>query len=223
MTKLCIALDTDLNKAFSILDQLKEFPVVFKVGPVLFLEGGIEILEKIKSANKELFLDLKLYDIPNTVRNAVTKAERLGVDYITLHILGGEDMLKSAVSARKIIKLLGVTLLTSQERELLRLVQSTLDNSETFVLHLSKLAAKVGLDGVVCSAYEVRKVKKETGMFCAVPGIRLYLSPEDQRRTSSPEFAIAEGADMIILGREIYKSKDPARIVEEIISRINGR
>jgi len=110
MSKLCVALDIDKRKALDLIGKLSKYPLVFKVGSRLFLDGGKEVIEEIKRKDREVFLDLKLHDIPNTVKIAVQKAEELGVDYLTLHTLGGEKMMEWAVSGKENLKLLGLFL-----------------------------------------------------------------------------------------------------------------
>lgn len=220
MPKLCVALDVDRKRALDLIDRLSEYPIVFKVGPRLFLDGGREIIDEVKTRKREAFLDLKLHDIPNTVKIAVQKAEELGVDYLTLHTLGGERMMEWAVSERNRIKLLGVTILTSHDESYLNFLRTELSSLKEMVLYLAGKARECGLDGVVCSAKEVREVKEKTELLTVVPGIRLGGETQDQVRVLTPEKAVSLGADMIVMGREIYGSSKPERVVEEVLRRI---
>lgn len=220
MPKLCVALDVDKEKASDLVERLSGYPVVFKIGPRLFLDGGREIIKEIKTREREVFLDLKLHDIPNTVKIAVQKAEELGIDYLTLHTLGGEKMMEWAVLGKDRIKLLGVTVLTSHDESYLRFLKTGFSGLEEMVLYLAGKAKECGLDGIVCSAKEVQKVKERTGMLAVVPGIRLGGETQDQVRVLTPEEAVSLGADMIVMGREIYGSSEPEKVVEEVLSRI---
>ncbi|NPA41432.1 MAG: orotidine-5'-phosphate decarboxylase [Aquificae bacterium] len=223
MAKLCVALDLPKEEALNLLKTLKGYPLIMKVGPPLFLEGGREITEAVKENNFELFLDLKLHDIPNTVTLAVEKAHDLGADYLTLHTLGGMEMLQSAVSRKGNVKLLGVTLLTSHDQNYLGFLKTAFGGVEDMVLYLAQTAKEAGLDGVVCSAGEVEKIKKRTGLITVVPGIRLHAPPQDQKRVFTPKEAVERGADIIVMGREIYRSENPKKTVEEILNHVLGR
>ncbi len=222
MLKICVALDVDREKALALVERLSTFPLVFKVGPKLFMDSGKEIVGKIKSSGREIFLDLKLHDIPNTVRLSVEKAEELGVDYLTIHTLGGREMLEWALRGRKRVKLIGVTLLTSHGEEYLKFLKTEFRSIRDMVLYLSTVAKEAGLDGVVCSGKEVEEVKKNTGLFTVVPGIRLLQKREDQVRVLTPQEAAKKGADMIVMGREIYRSEEPEKVIREVLERIGG-
>ncbi len=220
MPKLCVALDLGPEEALKLVDSLLDLPVVFKVGPSLLLSCGPSVIKHIKDRGKEVFLDLKLHDIPTAVARAVSVAESLGADYLTVHTLSGPEVLETASKTALKVKLLGVTLLTSHGEDYLEAVKLGFRSVEEAVLHLSLLAKEKGLYGVVCSGEEVRKVKEKTGLFTVVPGVRLKSSPEDQRRVKTPEEAVRNGADMIVMGREIYKDPNPKRVVEDVLSRI---
>lgn len=220
MPKLCVALDVDRERALDLIDRLSNYPIVFKIGPCLFLDDRKEVIREVKRRKREVFLDLKLHDIPNTVKIAVQKAEELGVDYLTLHTLGGERMMEWAVSGRFRMKLFGVTILTSHDESYLEFLRADFGSLKEMVLYLAERAKTCGLDGIVCSAKEVKEVKEKTGLLTVVPGIRLGVETQDQVRVLTPEEAIALGADMIVMGREIYRSSKPERVVEEVLKRI---
>ena len=223
MAKLCVALDTDYERALSLAQELKDYPLIFKVGYKLFIPHGVEFLKKLKEVapNSELFLDLKLHDIPNTVRNGVVGASQLGVNYLTLHTLGGKEMLKTASEVKGNTKLLGVTLLTSHDEGYLKDLGINLSKDE-FVLKLAQWGLEGGCDGLVCSAQEVALLKERLGDFLAVvPGIR----PEgfdkgDQRRVATPREAVARGADILVVGRPIVLAENPRAVVESILEEI---
>ncbi len=187
------------------------------MGLQLFSLCGPKIVELIHKKGADVFLDLKLFDIPNTVAGAVRSAARLRVKMLSLHILGGQEMLKAAIdsakkeSRRLKIKpplLIGVTVLTSKEIK------------EGEVLKLARLGINCGLDGVVCSVKEAvllrRQIKKK--FFMVTPGIRLNkIGQDDQKRTATPGEAIKAGVDFIVIGRPILEAKDPLKVVKELI------
>lgn len=216
--KIILALDVDsFSKAKYFVNKLYPKIKIFKVGLQLFSLCGPKIVELIHKKGADVFLDLKLFDIPNTVAGAVRSAARLRVKMLSLHILGGQEMLKAAIdsakkeSRRLKIKpplLIGVTVLTSKETK------------EGEVLKLVRLGINCGLDGVVCSVKEAvllrRQIKKK--FFMVTPGIRLNkISRDDQKRTATPGEAIKAGADFLVIGRPILEAKDPPKIVKELI------
>lgn len=221
MKQIILALDVDnLEKAKKFVNKLYPKIKVFKVGSQLFTGYGPKIIEFIHKKGAEVFLDLKFYDIPNTVANAMRQAVRLKVKMLTLHISGGEEMLKAAVKAAreeakklKIKKplLIGVTILTSKE------------TNPQEVLRLAKLGLKSGLDGVVCSAKEVGFLKRSIrGKFIAVtPGIRPPTSgADDQKRTATAAQAIKAGSDFLVVGRPILEAKDPLKALMSLWGKV---
>ncbi len=220
MAKLCVALDISYSEAVKLLETLRGYPLIFKVGIKLLLQAGREIIDLIKKKEGEVFLDLKLHDIPNTVKLAVEEARDMGVDFLTVHTLGGEEMLHYAVSSKGSLKLLGVTLLTSHGKEYLNFLKASFGSVEEAVLYLANKAKERGLDGVVCSAWEARQIKDETGLLTVVPGIRYSASWEDQKRVCTPSEAVARGADILVMGRDIYTSSDPRKVVEDVLRQI---
>ncbi|MDW8095892.1 MAG: orotidine-5'-phosphate decarboxylase [Aquificaceae bacterium] len=222
MAKLCIALDTNLHQALELVRSLRGYPLVFKVGYKLFVSHHRAITDKIKENGFELFLDLKLHDIPNTVREGLLSAKDLGADYVTIHISAGREALRQAVEVKGKVKLLGVSLLTSLGEEDLKDV-GICEDREKHVMHLANLALSIGLDGVVCSGYEVNilKQKIEKPFLAVVPGIRLEGEPaEDQKRVVSLEEALQLGADILVMGRSILRAENPVKRVEEILLRL---
>jgi len=225
MAKLCIALDTERKKALKLVEELRDYPIIYKIGYKLFIPFGFEILNSVREINPdaELFLDLKLHDIPNTVKNGVSEVQKLGVDYLTVHTLGGREMLKTASAVKGNLKLLGVTLLTSHDEGYLRELGIALSKRE-FILKLAAIGLENGCDGLVCSAEEVELLKEKFGNFLAVvPGIR----PEgfergDQKRVATPKEAVKRGADILVVGRPIIHSEDPKAVVESILEKIGS-
>lgn len=216
--KLILALDVDnFSKAKYFINRLYPKIKIFKVGSQLFTVCGPKIIEFIRRKKAEAFLDLKFFDIPNTVAHTVCQAVRLKVKMLTLHILGGEDMLKTAVKAAKQESqrlkirrplLIGVTVLTSQQAD-----------SNT-ILRLAKTGLDCGLDGVVCSAQEVKFLRKhfKKNFILVTPGIRLNkVSGDDQKRTATAQEAIQAGSDFLVIGRPILEAEDPLAVVKEIL------
>ena len=220
--QIILALDVDtLQEAKDFVDKLYPKIKIFKVGSYLFTAYGPQIIELLHKKGAEVFLDLKYFDIPNTVAGAVAAATRLKVKMLTLHISGGKEMLIAARKAANVqaqaLKyprplLIGVTVLTSQKTK------------PQEVLRLAKQAIACGLDGVVCSVKEAavlrRKIKNNFVM--VTPGIRPdSLCQDDQQRTASVSLAVKVGSDFLVIGRPILKALDPLaqseRLLEELI------
>ena len=216
--QLIIALDVDsIDKAKHLVDALFPSVDIFKVGSQLFVNSGPAVIDYINKKKKKVFLDLKFYDIPNTVEKACIEAARHRVFMLTLHASGGFDMMSKAQTAvRKMKKsplLVGVTVLTSKEDK----------NAKTTVLELAKLSQEAGLNGVVCSPKETWLVKKVCGAkFIVVnPGIRpVWAAVGDQRRFTTPKEAIQSGADFIVVGRPVTEAEDPAEAAKKIMEEI---
>ena len=224
--KLAFALDvTDIKQAQKIVDEISGLDIIIKVGYVLFIKGGNSFIKDLKNKNFEVFLDLKLHDIPNTVYNGVSAAKDLGVDYLTLHTLGGPDMLVRAVEAKENsnLKLLGVTILTSHKEDYIDYIGSRYTIDE-LALKLAKTGIELGLDGIVCSANEVKSIKNEIKkqFLAVVPGIRLEGGEsDDQSRVSTPKAAIESGADILVIGRPILRAKNKRKVIQDILQDIS--
>lgn len=216
--KIILALDVDnLKKAKYFVNKLCPKIKIFKIGSQLFTGYGPKIIKFIHKQGAEVFLDLKFYDIPNTVANAVRQAVRLKVKMLTLHIWGQAEMLKAAVKAAKdearLLKLrkpllIGVTVLTSK------------DAAPAEILRMAKVGLACGLDGIVCSGKEVGFLKKNIkNKFIAVtPGIRpARAAADDQKRTVTAAEAIKAGSDFLVVGRPILQAKDPNRAMQDIL------
>jgi orotidine-5'-phosphate decarboxylase len=229
--KLIVALDVkDYDQAARLVETLSPHVGYFKVGSVLFTKEGPRVCELVKASGVGLFLDLKFHDIPNTVAGAVRSAGDHGADMITIHLSGGEAMLKAAAQARdetghKGMKIVGVTVLTHLTfDDFHSLFLSDRSKNET-VLALAKLAGQCGLDGVVASALELPLIRRHMGPEFAVvtPGIRMAdAERDDQVRVSTPKKAIRAGASYLVVGRPITAAPDPAkacaRILEDMAS-----
>lgn len=216
---LIVALDVDTKeKAISLVKELKDYIPIFKIGPVLFTRYGPGIINEIKKIGSGIFLDLKLYDIPNTVALTVKAIAELGIAMFTVHISGGREMLNAAVNAlvaeQNKPKILGVTILTSVP-----------NISKEEIIKMAGIAKESGLDGVISSPLEIKDIRKTVGkdFLIVTPGIR----PEgtgagDQKRTATPKIAIQNGADYIIVGRPIIESDRPIEVVKSILSEISS-
>ncbi len=222
--KLALALDVPtVEEAKNILNEIKE-NIIIKIGYSLFIKDGKSLIRYIKNKNFELFLDLKLHDIPNTVFNGVKAAKELGVDYLTVHTLGGEEMLQKAIEAKgdSNLKLLGVTILTSHDENYLKYLGTKYSLSQ-LVLKLANTAIRNKIDGIVCSSFEVEMLKKEINksFIAVVPGIRPETdTADDQKRVASPKEAIRKGADILVIGRPILKAKDKNEKIKQILDEI---
>lgn len=236
--KLIVALDVSKEiQAREIVSQLRNEVGGFKVGLQLFTSiGGTFVREMAKNRIK-VFLDLKLHDIPNTVAKAAVEAARLGIWMFNLHILGGSEvMLKTVDEIREVCekerlippKVLGVTVLTSSTDETLREVGIESKTTDQ-VLRLARLASSCGLDGVVASPLEIKMIRNEIEnkrFLIVTPGIRSSEKSrvakmdtfDDQKRTMSPGEALAAGADYIVVGRPITKSKNMIASVKEVLA-----
>src|SRR6267378_4305828 len=173
--KIIVALDVATKeKALELVQELRDQISFFKIGLQLYTAEGPEIVQAVLAAGVKVWLDLKLYDIPNTVAKAVESASHLGVQMLTIHLSGGSDMIRAATAARASDMLvLGVTVLTSATEQTLREIGIT-DAVEDQVLRLAKLGAEAGIDGVVASPREIKPLRREFGdrMKIAVQGIR---------------------------------------------------
>ena len=229
---IIVALDFDsAEKALNLVDTVKEYTPYFKVGLELFSRCGTSIVKEISQRNCKVFLDLKYHDIPNTVKSAAKVAIEAGVWMYNVHALGGYEFMKSVAEfnreyAEKVgVKpplLIAVTVLTSLSDEDLRLVGINSD-VDTEVLRLSELAKKAGLDGVVCSAKEVRKIKENLGedFITVTPGIRpSWAAKNDQKRVVTPKDAVKLGTDYMVIGRPITRSSNPALAIKNLIWEI---
>ncbi|GGJ86485.1 orotidine 5'-phosphate decarboxylase [Lentibacillus kapialis] len=225
--KIFLALDfPTLDEARSFIDQNELQGVPVKVGMELFYREGPRLIELLKQNGHDIFLDLKLHDIPITVERAMKNLAGLGVDMVNVHALGGGDMIKRAkeglmagVAVGVIPKLLAVTILTSMDNHILNREMKIEGNLQDNILHLSELAAKNGADGVVCAAHEAKKIKDMCGksFLTVTPGIRLAESPDDdQKRVATPAAAREGGADMLVVGRTITNAKEPKAAYEKV-------
>lgn len=217
--KVICALDTpDLDEALTITRRLAAHVGAFKIGHALTLPNGLSVIERLREAGAQrVFLDLKFHDIPNSVALAVCEAAKHGVWMMTLHISGGPAMLQAAaeeaascdVGQRPL--LVGVSVLTSLDQSTLGTLGVQRDLEEQMV-RLSELAMSYDLDGVVCSAQEIRAIRQAIGHrgIIVTPGIRLAgMDTQDQKRVGDAKQALTDGADYLVIGRALYNSPDP--------------
>lgn len=230
--KLIIALDVDnKEKALSLIDELKSDVRHFKIGLELFSSCGPSIISDVSRSGCRIFLDLKYHDIPNTVLKAAVSVTLPGVFMLNLHALGGYDMMKKAAEAvreeadRANIarpKVIAVTILTSMDEMALKKVGIS-DTMNVEVLKLAGLAKEAGLDGVVASPLEVRRLREVFGkdFLIVVPGVRpKWASTGDQKRIATPAEAIAGGASYIVVGRPVTEAKDRKEAVKKILGEM---
>jgi len=219
--KLIVAVDVDsLDAARKLIDELKPLARWFKIGFELFTREGPAAAHLVKNAGASLFLDLKFHDIPNTVRGAVKSALALGADMMTLHASGGAAMLRAG---RDDAILLGVTVLTHFAEKDFNAIFASTRKVEDSVLALARVAREGGMNGVVASARELPAIKRAIARDFVVvtPGIRLPgAGKDDQTRVVTPEQAIKDGADFIVVGRPITAAKDPLAACDEVLRRM---
>jgi orotidine-5'-phosphate decarboxylase len=229
--RIIIALDVQTkDEGIALVSRLKDART-FKVGLELFTAEGPTLFRKLKALRKDIFLDLKLHDIPNTVAGAVRSAFKHGVQMMTIHASGGREMMaKASETARRTAAetgrpkpiLLGVTVLTSLKGPDLEEVGLSSDVASQ-VLRLAGLAKAAGLDGVVCSPQEIEVLRREYGrdLVIVTPGIRpVWAAAQDQKRIMTPAEAVAKGADYLVIGRPITGAPSPneafLKVVEEL-------
>jgi orotidine-5'-phosphate decarboxylase len=225
MKPVIVALDVDTDQAaLTLVRALRSQVDLFKVGPVLFLKYGGDLLSRIRSLGGQIFLDMKFHDIPSVVAKAIERAGDCGIYSATIHVSGGVAMMQEAARVGKRPKLWGVTVLTSlDQKDLSQIgIRSSL---KTEVQSLAKLAALSELDGVIASVEEAKAIKKACGSKFQVvtPSIRLGQDPDDQKRVHTPLEAMANGADFFVIGRPVIESRDPVRTVQMIYQSMRRR
>jgi orotidine-5'-phosphate decarboxylase len=224
--KIIVALDVPTARAaLDLVEQLRHDISFFKIGLQLYTAAGPDIVRQVLATGSRVFLDLKLHDIPNTVGGAVESADELGVQMLTIHLSGGQAMVRAAVSARKKdLSLMGVTVLTSIDEPALQELGVS-DNIEHHVARLATIGAAAGIDGLVASAKEVKFLRERFGpqMKLVVPGIRpAGAEAADQKRVMSPREALEAGANYLVIGRPIIAHSNPRAAVAQICDEIAG-
>jgi orotidine-5'-phosphate decarboxylase len=228
MADVIVALDFATGEeALDLVEALGSAGDFYKVGLELFSREGPRVVEALTQRDKRVFLDLKLHDIPNTVARSVSAARDLGVDFLTLHITGGEPMMAAAVEAAgEELTVLGVTVLTSMAVSDIEAVwDRELASLRDEVVRLAGLAKEAGVRGVVASPMEIRPVKRLVGsdLLVVTPGIRLGGDDHhDQARVATPAAAAEAGADYLVVGRSITRAPDPAEALALVRSQAVG-
>jgi orotidine-5'-phosphate decarboxylase len=232
-TPIYLALDFPSWKEtqqFLETNQLQGAPV--KVGMELFYKEGPTVIKELKKHNHPIFLDLKLHDIPTTVRKAMANIAKLGVDIVNVHALGGSDMIAAAKQGLiegsndgKVPQLIAVTILTSMTEHILQQELKIADKLDDTAVRLAKLAQDNGADGVVCSALESGNIKQACGesFLTVTPGIRLAnTDQDDQKRIATPSVAKKNGADILVIGRSITKADNPHQAYYRALEETNN-
>lgn len=224
--KIIVPLDVpDLESAIELVKLLPEVSF-WKVGLELFVATGADILKFLQDENKRIFLDLKFHDIPNTVKSATQSALKHDVDLLTIHATAGREALTAAKEVVKNrgttrLKLLAITVLTSiNPRQLAFDLKIPLELSE-YALNNALMAQECGIDGAVCSPHEAQKLKEVCGkdFILVCPGVRpVWATAGDQQRIMTPEQALQQGADYLVIGRPITQAENPAQAWAKIIN-----
>ena len=214
---IIVAIDeTQLSSFKKTVDSLDSDLCMIKVGSVSFNAIGHEALSYVASKGFEIFLDLKLHDIPNTVKKSIEGLISLPIGMMTIHTSGGLEMMKAAKKAVSDtnIKIFGVTALTSlSDEDTSTIFQRTASNQVKAMLDLAQEAQ---IDGVVCSPHELDLVVERKSLLSITPGIRLSESADDQSRVMTPKDAISKGADYIVIGRPITNAPNISEALQEI-------
>ncbi|HDD64971.1 MAG TPA: orotidine-5'-phosphate decarboxylase [Firmicutes bacterium] len=223
MTQLIVSLDIDdIEKVFYILDQTQDIVDFYKVGTIPFLSFGYRIIDILKERGKKVFFDLKFFDIPNTVRKSTKKIVEMGVDFFTIHLLSGKEVIKAAIEEKGKAKIIGVTLLTSIEKNDIEEIGMG-EDVEGMIVRLTQLGVRYGIDGIVCSAKDLPFLRKKfPSIIMVCPGIRLGEVKDDQKRIATPSYASKNGADFIVVGRPVYESENPRQVVKSILKEVES-
>ncbi|WP_075185487.1 orotidine-5'-phosphate decarboxylase [Teredinibacter haidensis] len=227
--RLLVALDyQNTEQCLNLVQQLNPADCRLKIGKELFTAVGPSIVESVQKLGFDVFLDLKFHDIPNTVAGAVSSAAGLGVWMTNVHALGGERMMVAAREALAAFQqkplLIAVTVLTSMDASDLAGI-GIQEQPEQVVTRLASLAKQSGMDGIVCSAVEAAQMKSIQGaeFLTITPGIRPASAAQgDQRRVVTPEQAMQNGSDYIVVGRPITQAENPAEACAAIAASIQG-
>ena len=221
--RIIVAIDTfDLKQANAILDQLDPDLCMIKIGSVVFNAFGKSFLQHVSSQGFRIFLDLKLHDIPNTVHETILGFNDCKIDMLTVHLSGGEEMLRKAVLAGKSInaKVIGVSILTSLKQEdSLALFNNKLEDQ---ISNLFKIAVNANIDGIVCSPHELElaNIILDPHLIKITPGIRDIKVEDDQARTMSAKEAVEQGATFLVIGRPIIQAPDISRALKNFSDSI---
>ena len=218
--KAFIALDATNNKEnIKVVKKLYKLVYGFKVGYRSFYnKDANKLIAEIKRKKSSLFLDLKLHDIPNTVSSAIESLKNINPEFLTLHISGGEEMLKIALKNIKKFnlktKVLGVTLLTSLDGTDSKKIYGEKD-TDKLIKKLALIASKAKIAGLICSGQDLKSLKSYKKLLKVTPGVKLLDRKDDQKRVSFVHDALNNGANFVVIGRELINAKDPMKLIIE--------
>ena len=218
---IIVAIDeTTFERASEIIEDLDSKKSMVKIGSVAFNTIGHKIISFASEKGFEIFLDLKLHDIPNTVKKSIQGLTSLPINMLTIHTSGGKDMMMAAMEAvsGSQIKVFGVTALTSLNNDDTKYIFKRTTSEQ--VNAMLDLAEDAGIDGVVCSPHELELVSKRDNLLSITPGIRFHESNDDQKRVMTPREAIDLGANYLVIGRPITESKDIKKSLNDIYESI---
>ena len=226
--KLCVALDLpSIKENLELAKELKEFNIWLKVGFRSYIRDGKKIIDELKSINSnfKIFLDLKLYDIPNTMADAAEEIAKMGVEMFNIHASSGKVAMKEVMKRLESYEnrplVLAVTALTSFDEDGFREVYEK--DIKSKATQFAKNSFEAGLDGVVCSVFESKSIKENTSdkFITLTPGIRPFgEEASDQKRVADIEMAKKKMVDFIVVGRPVYKSANPKEVVEKILKNL---
>lgn len=232
-SRIIIALDFQTKEEVDdFLDKFDDETLFVKVGMELFYGEGIEMIKSIKERGHKIFLDLKLHDIPNTVKSAMKQLAKLDVDIVNVHASGSIAMMKAAIEGLEEGKkgnsrplCIAVTCLTSLDQEVLDNELLIHEELPDVVLKWAENAKEAGLDGVVCSPLEAKSIHENIGkdFYTVTPGIRLASDDvNDQKRVTTPALARKQTSDYIVVGRTITKADDPKAVYKKVYKQFQG-
>ncbi|EAL7220226.1 orotidine-5'-phosphate decarboxylase, partial [Campylobacter coli] len=228
--KLCVALDlATKEECLRLAKELKGLDLWLKVGLRAYLRDGFKFIEELKKIDEyKIFLDLKIHDIPNTMADACEEISKLGVDMINIHASAGKVAMQEVMSRlnrfNKRPLVLAVSALTSFDEENFYSIYK--QNIDEAVIHFSKMSYQNGLDGIVCSVFESKKIKEHTNsnFLTLTPGIRPFgEASNDQKRVANLTMARENLSDYIVVGRPIYKNENPRAVCEKILDKIHRK
>ncbi|MCS7181328.1 MAG: orotidine-5'-phosphate decarboxylase [bacterium] len=225
-----IILSLDLNekkKIYKLIDETEELIEFYKVGIIPYLLDGKEIIKVLKNKNKKVFLDLKFFDIPNTVKNAAKIVYENRIDMFSVHLMAGKEVIERIVEVKKEVKsetkVIGISILTSYKEEDLKFLSINMCIKD-IVEKLAEYGYNWGIDGIVCSGEEIEFLRKKypPHFLIIVPGIRMKTEKDDQKRVVTAKEALKKGADFIVIGRPIYENPNPKNIILKLKEEIEN-
>ena len=224
--KVIVALDSDnLNQSLKNVKKLKNDAYAFKIGYEFFFNFGIEGYKLVQKENVKIFLDLKLHDIPNTVKKGIKAISKLNPYFTSIHISGGDEMQKAANFSKRKTKIVGISVLTSLDSNNTKKIFFN-KNIEQIIKKFTNYAIENKLDGIVCSPNEIKIIKNISAnkLLIITPGIRpinYKNNIDDQKRVMSPKEAINAGADYLVIGRPITSAANPLKELKSINSSLD--